>query len=65
MKNLVIIGVIILQLFVTATVFAGDKARTTAKCHMDFNLKGWSVFYKTAEGNGKIGIRPAHMYSAI
>jgi len=21
---------------------------------MDFNLKGWSVFYKTAEGNGNV-----------
>ena len=54
MKNIVITGVIILQLFVSATVFAADKTKTTAKCHMDFNLKGWSVFYKTAEGNGRI-----------
>jgi hypothetical protein len=54
MKNIVIAGVIILQLFVTATVFAADKTKTSAKCHMDFNLKGWSVFYKTAEGSGRI-----------
>ena len=54
MKNIVITGVIILQLFVSATVFAADKTKTTAKCHMDFNLKGWSVFYKTAEGNGRV-----------
>ena len=54
MKNIVITGLIILQLFVSATVFAADKTKTTAKCHMDFNLKGWSVFYKTAEGNGRV-----------
>ena len=54
MKNIVIAGVIILQLLVTATVLAADKTKTTADCHMDFNLKGWSVFYKTAEGSGRV-----------
>jgi hypothetical protein len=54
MKTIIITGVIVLQLFVSAFVFAGDKAGTTVKCHMDFNLKGWSVFYKTAEGNGRV-----------
>jgi hypothetical protein len=54
MKNIVITGVIILQLLVSATVFAADKTKITTKCHMDFNLKGWSVFYKTAEGNGRV-----------
>ena len=54
MKTIMIIGVTVLQLFVSAFVFAGDNARTTVKCHMDFNLKGWSVFYKTAEGNGSV-----------
>ena len=54
MKNIVITGVIILQLFVSAAVFAADKTKTTARCHMDFNLKGWSIFYKTAEGNGRV-----------
>ena len=54
MKNIVIIGVIVLQLFFTATVLAADKTNTSAKCHMDFSLKGWSVFYKTAEGNGTV-----------
>ena len=54
MKNIIITGVIILQLFISALVFAADKTKTTAKCHMDFNLKGWSVFYKTAEGNGRV-----------
>lgn len=54
MKNIVITGVLVLQLFVTATVFAADKTKTTASCHINFNLKGWSVFYKTAEGSGRI-----------
>ena len=54
MKNIAIAGVIILQLFVTASVFAADKAKISAKCHMNFSLKGWSVFYKTAEGNGRV-----------
>jgi len=54
MKNIFITGVLVLQLFVTAIVFAADKTKTTANCHMDFNLKGWSVFYKTAEGNGRV-----------
>jgi hypothetical protein len=54
MKNIVITSFIILQLFITATVFAEDKTKKFAECHMDFNLKGWSVFYKTAEGNGRV-----------
>ena len=54
MKNIVLVYVIILQFFAAATVFAADKAKTPVNCHMDFNLKGWSVFYKTAEGNGKV-----------
>ena len=54
MKNIVITSLIILQLFLTAAVFAEDKTKKFAECHMDFNLKGWSVFYKTAEGNGRV-----------
>ena len=54
MKNFVLTGLIILQLFVTAAVFAEDKTKNLVKCHMDFSLKGWSVFYKTADGNGRV-----------
>ena len=54
MKSIVLAGVIILQFLITATVFAGDKTKTPAECHMDYSLKGWSVFYKTAEGNGRV-----------
>jgi len=54
MKNIVIAGVIILQLFITATVFAAEKNNTLVTCQMDFSLKGWSIFYKTAEGRGRV-----------
>jgi hypothetical protein len=54
MKNIVIAGVIILQLFITVTVFADEKNNTSATCYMDFSLKGWSIFYKTAEGTGRV-----------
>ena len=52
MKNIIITGVIILQLFVSAVVFAADKTNRMATCRMVYDLKGWSVFYKTAEGSG-------------
>jgi len=54
MKNIIVTGLLIMQLFVTATVFAAGKTKTPVTCQMDFSLKGWSVFYKTAEGNGTI-----------
>jgi hypothetical protein len=54
MKNIVIAGVIILQLFITATVFAAEKNNALVSCQMDFSLKGWSIFYKTAEGHGRV-----------
>jgi hypothetical protein len=54
MKNIVIACVIILQLFITVTVFAAEKNNTSVTCYMDFSLKGWSIFYKTAEGTGKV-----------
>ena len=54
MKKIVITAVIILQLFFTTTIWAADETKTPAKCHIDLSLKGWSVFYKTAEGNGKV-----------
>ena len=54
MKNVVLACMIILQFIFTTTVFAADKTATPVDCHMDFSLKGWSVFYKTAEGNGRV-----------
>ena len=54
MKKIAITAVIILQLFFTATILAADETKSPAKCHIVLSLKGWSVFYKTAEGNGKV-----------
>jgi hypothetical protein len=54
MRNLIITGVLAMLFGFSAVVAAQDKAPATAKCHMKFNLKGWSVFYKTAEGSGRV-----------
>ena len=54
MKKIIIAGVIILQLFFSAVVFAADKTNKMVKCRMVYDLKGWSVFYKTAEGSGRV-----------
>ena len=32
----------------------GESAGEEVECRMKFNLKGWSVFYKKANGNGVI-----------
>lgn len=31
-----------------------DEKQAETKCHMNFNLKSWSVFYKRGKGDGKI-----------
>jgi hypothetical protein len=54
MRNLILIGVLAMLIGFSAVVAAQDKTPATAKCHMKFNLKGWSVFYKTAEGSGRV-----------
>ena len=54
MRNLILIGVLVMLFGFSAGVVAQDKAPATAKCNMKFNLKGWSVFYKTAEGSGRV-----------
>lgn len=38
----------------TPAVRADDKAKGEVKCSMEFSLKGWSAFYKTAKGEGTI-----------
>jgi hypothetical protein len=41
-----------------ALLFAADEGRDASDglvhCKMTFNLKGWSAFYKTAKGTGRI-----------
>ena len=32
----------------------GEEKEKLVKCRMTFNLKGWSAFYKTAQGDGTI-----------
>ena len=54
MRNLILIGVLVMLFGFSEGVVAQDKAPATAKCNMKFNLKGWSVFYKTAEGSGRV-----------
>jgi hypothetical protein len=54
MKNKVIIGLLMMLLSISATAFAGGHTSSTIKCSMDFTLKGWSIFYKTAEGTGQV-----------
>ena len=34
--------------------FAGGNDSDLTQCRMKFSLKGWSIFYKTAEGSGRI-----------
>jgi hypothetical protein len=54
MKNIFIITVSLMLFIATTPSFAGDSKNSTIKCEMKFNIKGWSVFYKTAEGRGRI-----------
>jgi len=54
MRNLILIGVLAMLFCFSTVVVAEDKAAATVDCYMKFNLKGWSVFYKTAEGSGRV-----------
>jgi len=49
-----IICVIVMLLGVSTVVLAGEDTPSAINCYMNFNLKGWSVFYKTAEGIGRV-----------
>lgn len=53
MKKMGIVGVCLLLGFATVAV-ADDKAAAMTQCTMRFTIKGWSVFYKTAEGSGRV-----------
>ena len=54
MKKLIIFGVLTMLCGFSAAAVAQEKAAATVDCNMKFNLKGWSVFYKTAEGSGRV-----------
>ena len=54
MRHTIFVSVLTIMLGFSAVVSAKDKGPTETKCTMKFNLKGWSVFYKTAEGFGQV-----------
>ena len=45
--------VALVSVLALGTVANTAQARET-RCHMTFNLSGWSVFYKTASGTGQV-----------
>jgi hypothetical protein len=53
MKQLTLLGLSALVFSFIAVAPVGADVKTTV-CHMDYNLKGWSAFYKTAKGSGTI-----------
>ena len=54
MSKLITFGALMMLFGSSAVVVAADKAPAAVECNMKFNLKGWSVFYKTAEGSGRV-----------
>jgi len=56
MKTLPVFGTIGLWmlLLLPAWAAAADEESGMIECTMKFNLKGWSAFYKTAEGWGSV-----------
>ncbi|PYQ66157.1 MAG: hypothetical protein DMF53_04025 [Acidobacteria bacterium] len=55
MKRHMILGLSALLLSLIAVApAAGDMAKTTTICRMDYTLKGWSAFYKSSRGSGTI-----------
>ena len=46
------ISILMIALFIAGPAAAADKGMTN--CKMSFSLKGWSAFYKTANGEGTI-----------
>ena len=54
MRKSIIFGLLAMMFGFSGVVFAADKAPASVECNMKFNLKGWSVFYKTAKGSGRV-----------
>ena len=54
MRKLILLGVLTMLFGFSAAAVAAEKAGATVECNMKFNLKGWSVFYKTAAGSGRV-----------
>ena len=54
MRKLILFSVLTMLFGLPAAAVAKDKISAATDCAMKFNLKGWSVFYKTAEGSGRV-----------
>jgi hypothetical protein len=54
MKRRMILGLSALVLSLAAVASVGADTKNTTTCKMDYTLKGWSAFYKTASGAGTI-----------
>jgi hypothetical protein len=54
MKRRIILGLSALVLSLAAVASVGADTKNTTTCKMDYTLKGWSAFYKTASGEGTI-----------
>jgi hypothetical protein len=54
MKRRMILGLSALVLSLAAVASVGADTKNTTTCKMDYTLKGWSAFYKTASGSGTI-----------
>ena len=54
MKRRMILGLSALVLSLAAVASVGADTKNTTTCKIDYTLKGWSAFYKTASGSGTI-----------
>ncbi len=54
--NRVVMQCLIVAALVTlpSAALAGNQGEAAVECTMTFTLKGWSAFYKTAEGKGLV-----------
>lgn len=43
-----------IALAIAVVLVSASTARAETRCHLRFHLQGWSVFYKTANGGGRI-----------
>jgi hypothetical protein len=48
------IRVVVSSFFATLLLAGVTPARADTKCKLNFHLEGWSAFYKTAKGGGRV-----------
>ena len=55
MKTISVIGILgVWAVLLLPACGAADEESGMIECEMKFNIKGWSAFYKTAEGRGSV-----------